>query len=100
LPYSWPGSGECSLDGRFGTNYLAASIPCAPKPPANPSRLCEDPQETSGTFVCFNQHLITVAVAEGINRVIMIVKNSGSGYKTLQVFTDLIFPDYWRFEYS
>ena len=34
---------------------------------------------------------MTNAVAEGINRIIKIVKNRASGFRNLESFTDLIF---------
>ena len=34
---------------------------------------------------------LTNAMAEGLNRVIKIVKNRASGFRTLQAFTDMIF---------
>jgi hypothetical protein len=34
---------------------------------------------------------MTNAIAEGLNRIIKIVKNRASGFRTLEAFTDLIF---------
>ena len=34
---------------------------------------------------------ITNAIGEGINRIIKIVKNRASGYRTLDAFTDMIY---------
>ena len=34
---------------------------------------------------------LTNAIAEGLNRIIKIVKNRASGFKTLQAFRDMIF---------
>ena len=37
------------------------------------------------------QNPLTNAVAEGLNRIIKIVKNRASGFRTLEAFTDMIF---------
>ena len=34
---------------------------------------------------------LTNAIAEGLNRIIKIVKNRASGFQNLQAFTDMIF---------
>ena len=39
----------------------------------------------------FIESRITNAIAEGLNRIIKIVKNRASGFRTLQAFTDMIF---------
>jgi transposase len=41
--------------------------------------------------LAFISTAITNAVGEGINRIIKIVKNRASGYRTLEAFTDLIY---------
>ena len=42
-------------------------------------------------IVSFIQRPLTNAVGEGLNRVIKIVKNRASGFRTLEAFTDLIY---------
>ncbi|MBC8553536.1 MAG: ISL3 family transposase [Candidatus Brocadiales bacterium] len=42
-------------------------------------------------LVPFVEHRLTNAVAEGINRIIKIVKNRASGFRTLSAFSDLIY---------
>jgi transposase len=42
-------------------------------------------------IVTFIASRITNAIAEGLNRIIKIVKNRASGFRTLEAFTDLIF---------
>ena len=42
-------------------------------------------------IITFIQRPLTNAVAEGINRIIKIVKNRASGYRNLESFADLIF---------
>ena len=42
-------------------------------------------------IVTFIESRITNAIAEGLNRIIKIVKNRASGFRTLQAFTDMIF---------
>ncbi len=37
------------------------------------------------------ENRLTNATAEGLNRVIKIVKNRASGFRNLEAFTDLIF---------
>ena len=39
----------------------------------------------------FIKSRLTNAVAEGLNRIIKIVKNRASGFRTLEAFTDMIF---------
>ena len=39
----------------------------------------------------FIETKLTNAMAEGLNRIIKIVKNRASGFRTLQAFTDMIF---------
>ena len=39
----------------------------------------------------FTESRLTNAVAEGLNRIIKIVKNRASGFRTLEAFTDMIF---------
>jgi transposase len=39
----------------------------------------------------FVEHRLTNAIAEGLNRVIKIVKNRASGFRTLNVFSDMIY---------
>jgi hypothetical protein len=34
---------------------------------------------------------LTNAIAEGLNRIIKIVKNRASGFRSLEAFTDIIF---------
>jgi transposase len=41
--------------------------------------------------VPFVETRLTNAKAEGLNRIIKIVKNRASGFRTLEAFTDLIF---------
>ena len=38
-----------------------------------------------------NESRLTNAVAEGLNRIIRIVKNRASGFRSLQAFIDMIF---------
>ena len=42
-------------------------------------------------IIPFIESRITNAIAEGLNRIIKIVKNRASGFRTLQAFTDMIF---------
>jgi len=42
-------------------------------------------------FLAFVEHDLTNAVAEGLNRIIKIVKNRASGYRNLNAFTDIIY---------
>ncbi len=42
-------------------------------------------------IIPFIESRLTNAVAEGLNRIIKIVKNRASGFRTLQAFTDMIF---------
>ena len=42
-------------------------------------------------IVSFVHTHLTNAVAEGLNRIIKIVKNRASGFRTLDAFTDMIF---------
>jgi transposase len=42
-------------------------------------------------IITFVQCRLTNAVAEGLNRIIKIVKNRASGFRSLQAFTDMIF---------
>jgi transposase len=42
-------------------------------------------------IITFVECRLTNAVAEGLNRVIRIVKNRASGFRSLQVFIDMIF---------
>jgi transposase len=39
----------------------------------------------------FVEHHLTNAVSEGLNRIIKIIKNRASGFRTLEAFSDLIF---------
>lgn len=42
-------------------------------------------------ILAFVEHDLTNAVAEGLNRIIKIVKNRASGYRNLDAFTDMIY---------
>ena len=42
-------------------------------------------------IIPFIESRITNAISEGLNRIIKIVKNRASGFRTLQAFTDMIF---------
>lgn len=42
-------------------------------------------------ILAFVEHDLTNAVAEGLNRIIKIVKNCASGYRNLDAFTDIIY---------
>ena len=42
-------------------------------------------------IITFVECRLTNAVAEGLNRIIKIVKNRASGFRSLQAFTDMIF---------
>ena len=42
-------------------------------------------------IVTFVETRLTNAITEGLNRIIKIVKNRASGFRTLQAFTDMIF---------
>jgi len=42
-------------------------------------------------IITFIECRLTNAVAEGLNRIIKIVKNRASGFRSLQAFTDMIF---------
>ena len=42
-------------------------------------------------IVAFSKTRITNAIAEGINRIIKIVKNRASGFRNLEVFSDIIY---------
>lgn len=41
--------------------------------------------------VAFIDTRVTNAVAEGINRIVKIIKNRASGYRHLEAFSDMIF---------
>jgi len=43
------------------------------------------------TGICIVEHHLTNAVSEGLNRIIKIIKNRASGFRTLEAFSDLIF---------
>jgi len=45
----------------------------------------------STQIVAFVHTHLTNAVAEGLNRIIKIIKNRASGFRTLHAFTDMIF---------
>ena len=47
-------------------------------------------QEHWHRIIPFIESRITNAIAEGLNRIIKIVKNRASGFRTLQAFTDMI----------
>jgi transposase len=42
-------------------------------------------------LVPFVEHRLTNAISEGLNRIIKIIKNRASGFRTLDAFSDLIF---------
>ena len=42
-------------------------------------------------LIPFVDNRLTNAIAEGLNRVIKIVKNRASGFRTLDAFSDLIY---------
>jgi len=44
-----------------------------------------------GRIIPFIESRLTNAIAEGLNRIIKIVKNRASGFRTLHAFTDMIF---------
>jgi transposase len=48
-------------------------------------------REHSANIISFIDTHLTNAVAEGLNRIIKIVKNRASGFRTLEAFTDMIF---------
>ena len=48
-------------------------------------------QNHSTQIISFVESHLTNAVAEGLNRIIKIVKNRASGFRTLEAFTDIIF---------
>ena len=42
-------------------------------------------------IIPFVESRITNAIAEGLNRIIKIIKNRASGFRTLEAFMDMIF---------
>ena len=42
-------------------------------------------------IVSFTTTRLTNAIAEGLNRILKIIKNRASGYSNLKVYTDMIF---------
>jgi transposase len=42
-------------------------------------------------IITFVESKLTNAIAEGLNRIIRIVKNRASGFRNLPAFTDMIF---------
>lgn len=42
-------------------------------------------------IVAFSQTHLTNAIAEGLNRILKIIKNRASGYRTLEVYADMIY---------
>lgn len=54
-------------------------------------KLANTLRKHSAEIVSFVHTRLTNAVAEGLNRIIKIVKNRASGFRTLDAFTDMIF---------
>ncbi len=54
-------------------------------------KLASTLREHSANIISFIDTHLTNAVAEGLNRIIKIVKNRASGFRTLEAFTDMIF---------
>jgi len=54
-------------------------------------KLVKTLRKYSTEILSFIGSRLTNAIAEGLNRVIKIVKNRASGFRTLQAFTDMIF---------
>ena len=42
-------------------------------------------------IVAFSQTGLTNAIAEGLNRILKIIKNRASGYQNLKVYSDMIY---------
>ena len=81
--YRYPGAAE-----RFLKRWMTSAL----KSRLEPMRHFVD------TLKRYKQHILpfiesrlTNAVAEGLNRIIKIVKNRASGFRTLSAFTDMIF---------
>src|SRR3972149_5714080 len=81
--YTYPASARQFLK-RWMTSALKTRIPSLRKFAAT-LKLHQD------NILSFIQRPLTNAVGEGINRIIKIVKNRASGFRTLEPFTDLIF---------
>jgi len=54
-------------------------------------KLANTLRKHSGEIISFVHTRLTNAVAEGLNRIIKIIKNRASGFRTLHAFTDMIF---------
>jgi transposase len=54
-------------------------------------KLVKTLRKHSTQIISFVESRLTNAVAEGLNRIIKIVKNRASGFRTLDAFTDMIF---------
>lgn len=54
-------------------------------------KLVNSLRKHSTQIISFVESRLTNAVAEGLNRIIKIVKNRASGFRTLEAFTDMIF---------
>lgn len=81
--YSYVGAAENFLKSWM-TSALKSRIPSLRK-------FVNTLKEHRENILAFVKRPLTNAVAEGINRVIKIVKNRASGFRSLDSFTDLIF---------
>lgn len=81
--YSYVGSAQSFLKSWM-TAALKSRIPSLRK-------FVDTLKEHEANLLTFIERPLTNAVGEGINRIIKIVKNRASGFRTLESFTDLIF---------
>ena len=81
--YSYVGSAKNFLK-RWMTAALKSRIPSLRK-------FVDTLKEHFENILSFVERPLTNAVGEGINRIIKIVKNRASGFRSLESFTDLIF---------
>jgi len=81
--YSYVGAARSFLK-RWTTTALRSRIPSLRK-------FVATLKEHQENIISFVERPLTNAVGEGINRIIKIVKNRASGFRTLESFADLIF---------
>jgi len=78
--------------GVFVVTLRIRSLPlCRLHHSHTPYRSTTSDNNSSAGILAFVDTRLTNAVAEGLNRIVRMVKNRASGFRTLDAFADMIF---------